>query len=239
VLGGVEFSAKVLSRGYTVYSRNCARCHGSKGNGQTTSKATDRPPRDLTLGTYKYGSVIDGGLPTDKDLMRMVKKGFKSNLMPGYDHLSNDDLLAVIHYIKTLSSRWTEDEAGKPIAIPADPWVGQQAQAIEAGKRIYHGEAKCWSCHPAYLTGDEIKRLAGATPVSLRADLARPTRVKTNYGSLRSPDFKKDALVAVHEHQDLYRIIATGIPGTPMPSWIDTLSPKQLWALANYVKSLN
>lgn len=237
-LGGVTISAEVLSRGYTVYSRNCGRCHGSTGNGQTTAKAKDRPPRDLTIGIYKYGSVIDGGLPTDEDLLRILKTGFQSNLMPAYDHLSSSDLDALVQYIKTLAPRWKEDKAGVPITIPANPWTGQKVQAIAAGKRIYHAQAQCWSCHPGYMNAAEINALASPKAISMRPNIGQPKTVKTDYGQLRSPDFKSDTWVAVHTQTDLYRIIATGIPGTPMPSWSDSFSPKELWALVTYVESL-
>jgi len=170
--------------------------------------------------------------------LRIIKMGFKSNLMPNYEHLSSSDLTAVMHYIKTLAPRWRKDSAGTPILIPSNPWSGKGAEAIAAGKRIYHGEAQCWTCHPGYLNVDEIQKIASPKPVSIRADIARSKLVKSDYGMLRSPSFKEDELVAVHSRDDLYRIIATGIPGTPMPSWTDSFSPKEIWALASYVESL-
>jgi mono/diheme cytochrome c family protein len=236
-LGGVEIPAHVLNRGYALYSRHCARCHASKGHGKTTAQRSDRPPRDLTLGIYKYASVIDGGLPTDDDLRRIIKRGLRGNLMPAYPKLSDSDATALVHYLKTLAPRWLEDRAGSPITIGADPWPAGSADAAERGKAVYHGVAQCWSCHPSYLSRPELEA-ATPKPLSIRDNLHAAKMVKTDYGQLRSPDLKKDTLIAVHAREDLFRIIATGIPGTPMPSWIDSLGPKDVWALVRYVESL-
>ena len=41
------------------------------------------------------------------------------------------------------------------------------------------------------------------------------------------------------EPQDIYRVFMTGLNGTPMPSFADSLTPAQAWDLALYVKSLS
>jgi hypothetical protein len=38
--------------------------------------------------------------------------------------------------------------------------------------------------------------------------------------------------------QDIYRTLATGLDGTPMPSVGEALAPDDLWALVYYVDSL-
>jgi hypothetical protein len=37
---------------------------------------------------------------------------------------------------------------------------------------------------------------------------------------------------------DLYRTIATGLDGTPMPAFAEALSAEALWALVSYVEGL-
>jgi len=53
-------------------------------------------------------------------------------------------------------------------------------------------------------------------------DLSRPER------------FKNGAQPA-----DVYRTLATGLAGTPMPSYADSIEPDQIWDLAFYVLSLS
>lgn len=53
-----------------------------------------------------------------------------------------------------------------------------------------------------------------------------------------APDMKKDELEKT-QYQDLFRVIAKGVCGTPMPGYIDVLTDaKDLWAVIHYVKSL-
>jgi len=37
----------------------------------------------------------------------------------------------------------------------------------------------------------------------------------------------------------VYRTLVTGLSGTPMPSYADSLEPEQIWDLAFYVLSLS
>jgi mono/diheme cytochrome c family protein len=38
--------------------------------------------------------------------------------------------------------------------------------------------------------------------------------------------------------QDIFLTLRTGLNGTPMPSYVDSLTPEQTWAVAAYVRSL-
>lgn len=212
VLGGVEVSAAVLNKGHAVYRSLCARCHGSTGKGRKTVMLSARKPRNLTDGKYKFSSVIDNGLPTDADLARTVTRGLKGQLMPGFVRLPKDRVHAVVQYIKTLSQRWSEERQGKGIQIPEDPWK-TKAKAVAHGQVVYSQIAKCASCHPGKV-------------------------MESDYGPLRSPDLAKDELVGIFDAQDVYRAVAVGLPGTGMPAYGDSLSSRQIWALAHYVLSM-
>jgi mono/diheme cytochrome c family protein len=68
--------------------------------------------------------------------------------------------------------------------------------------------------------------------------------------SILPPDFTRSELRAGDAPSDLYRTIACGVGGTAMPAWIATApytdpntgehwdGPKDIWALAHYVRSL-
>jgi cytochrome c oxidase cbb3-type subunit 2 len=52
------------------------------------------------------------------------------------------------------------------------------------------------------------------------------------------PDFTRWPLKRAYEPQALFRTIATGLSGTPMPSYSDALEPDEMWALVRYLESL-
>ena len=37
---------------------------------------------------------------------------------------------------------------------------------------------------------------------------------------------------------DLYRVFMTGLNGTPMPSFVESISPEDAWDLVHYIESL-
>ena len=39
-------------------------------------------------------------------------------------------------------------------------------------------------------------------------------------------------------NQDLYKVFMTGLDGTPMPSFADTLKPEEAWDLVHYLRTL-
>jgi mono/diheme cytochrome c family protein len=145
---------------------------------------------------------------------------------------------------------------GEPILVPeVDPWAGKAVEAIEKGKELYHLKAQCVSCHPSYLTNAELTTLAKAD-VKLRDDvyfgkviLAKDNPYKVN---IMPPDFTMVPLRSIREHErdasgnwvdldpvrELWRLIASGIGGTGMPSWKDSIKDDEIWAIAHYIKSL-
>ena len=52
------------------------------------------------------------------------------------------------------------------------------------------------------------------------------------------PDFLMNSVRSGASPEQLYRVIAAGVPGTAMPAWGEALVPDDIWALAWYVHSL-
>jgi hypothetical protein len=65
---------------------------------------------------------------------------------------------------------------------------------------------------------------------------------ESDYGvKILPPDFTRTDLRSVrddHRMEDLYRVIASGVGGTAMPTWKGSLPEEDIWALAHYVSSL-
>lgn len=242
-LGGEWVSVERLNRGRTHYHLYCQSCHGAKGDGLGPLGFHQVPrPRDLRLGIIKFASVASGSLPTDADLSRVIRRGVPGTAMLAWK-VPEAEIDPVIQYIKTFSPRWRREGAGAAIEISDDPWGGDPIGAIARGRGLYHGVAKCTSCHAAYVdlaTASGYANAAGLT-AELRADVDAPTMSDSAYGPLRATDFGRSGgarLRGGDSVRDFYRAIAAGVGGTAMPTWKGMLPEADLWALARYVHSL-
>jgi biopolymer transport protein ExbD len=138
---------------------------------------------------------------------------------------------------------------GEPVVNAQDPWVGKTSDALERGAVLYHLQAQCANCHPAFLTRqgiyDASVKLDPKSPViSFRDGLYFGIVLEGTKNpylvNLMPPDFTLHPLRSIRkgeELNDLYRLIASGVGGV-MPAWIDGLKPEDIWALTHYVKSL-
>ncbi|MDA1004462.1 MAG: cytochrome c [Chloroflexi bacterium] len=105
--GGWPPPADVVALGRAVYAGNCASCHGAAGEGEPgwQSRRTDgsypAPPHDATGHTWHHADgllfaiIRDGGA-------RLNIPGFRSGMPAWGDALTDDEIRAVITYMKTL-----------------------------------------------------------------------------------------------------------------------------------------
>lgn len=251
VLGGVTVAPETLNRGAGVYTKYCVGCHGEDGDGRGGAAGGMRPaPRDFRTGQFKFKSVQrKGDLPTDDDLLRTVRDGLPGTHMNPFEGLSGEDTRAVVQFVKTFSPRWRAEGPGEPVAVAPDPWAeGRRLQAVERGRAVYHGVAACWECHPSYLPRRDVQALlaeasraaagGAAAPPALRPDLEAARTVETAWGAETAPDFRGHRFRVGRDPAALYRVIAAGVGGTPMPAWHDRLAPADLWAVVHYVREV-
>ena len=104
-------NAEMVARGQTIYGENCADCHGKNLEGQpnwrvkTAEGVLPAPPHDVTGHTWHHADQILFNI-TKLGGQAAAPAGFTSG-MPGFgDSLKDDDILAVLAYIK---SRWPKD----------------------------------------------------------------------------------------------------------------------------------
>jgi cytochrome c oxidase cbb3-type subunit I/II len=208
-------------RGRAVYTRRCAGCHGLEGDGNGPAATFLSPrPRDFTAGVFKFRTTPSGVLPTDDDLFRTVSHGIRWTAMPPWHEVPAGDRLAAIAWIKTFSERWKE--AREPAVALGTPPPASPA-LVARGRELY-AQAKCAECHGETGRGD------GPSATQLKDDFGRPIRAT----DLARGQFKGGARVT-----DVFRTMTLGLDGTPMPSFADSMTGEERWAISYHVLSLS
>lgn len=207
--------------GKALYERKCAPCHGTAGKGDgLLGRELDPLPRDFTSGTYKFRSTPTGGLPTDEDLHRTIRRGIPNSGMPPWPQLKDQEVALLIAYIKGFSERFKSEKPDPPLPIPDPP--SSTPELIAQGQVAYE-KMQCAKCHGESGKGD------GEAAGELVDEWERP---------IKAADFTLGIYKGGGSDRDLYRAITVGLAGTPMPAYGDLLTPDERWALIAYVKSL-
>jgi len=226
-------SSEWIAYGQVVYERRCLGCHGVKGdgNGPAATFLYRQRPRSFAAAVFKF-RLTKEPVPTDGDLLRTITRGVRGTAMPPWYELPLTDRLAVIQYIKyelavdrsdpaKPYSFFIEEPPGAPLYIQRPPTPSQQI--LDRGAEVWKA-AKCWECHGNTGKGD------GEKAPGLKDDLGFPIPP----ADLTSGQFKSGPAVV-----DIFRTMTTGLSGTPMPSYRDSLPEEDRWALAYYVLALS
>ncbi len=225
--------------GRDIYAMSCVMCHGRDGKGDGSVGATLAPrrapqPRDFTSSDFKFRSTPSGQLPTTGDLLRTITEGVRGSggpltfglsgyrIMPSFRQMPIEQRLELIEYVKSLNPRFWERGEIKTVSVPSAPPV--TPERLARGQTLYK-DAECLACHGERGRGDgpSAPTLKDTKQFPIAAtDLTQPQRFKN--GS---------------RPEDVYRTLVTGLSGTPMPSYGDSLEPDQTWDLVYYVLSLS
>jgi mono/diheme cytochrome c family protein len=217
----------LFQSGRYVYERHCLVCHGVDGDGKgEMSAALPVKPRSFAQGFFKYRSTPPGKLPTDADLRRTVVGGINGTAMGTFSMLTSKEVEAVTEYVKFFSRRWRKPENfAAPLPFPNPPeWLRHPAAADEHAQRgriLF--EATCAACHGA--KGDGKGIVAG--------------QLKDMWGFVVLPaDLRQPHLRCGDDPRDLYRVLTTGLDGTPMVSFAEAFTAEQRWDIVAHVLAL-
>ncbi|MCY4644001.1 MAG: c-type cytochrome [Bacteriovoracales bacterium] len=254
--GGIKASSSKLNLGRRLYLEHCYACHGIDGGGNgPASKGLLPPPRNFKQGLFKFGHVMAGELPTDDDLVRILRRGLHGTAMLPWD-LEKPAALAVIQYIKTFAPKVWEGEdkkLGQVMVLTKDPYgLAHKESAVRRGKEVYHLEANCQSCHRAYVSKEEFSAMnekvnGEKIPLSdIEEDFYKLKLQESEYlydGTERfvktlPPDFTWHLVRSAKTVPELFLRLKAGVGGTTMPGWHETLSDEDIWAVSHYVRSL-
>lgn len=220
---GATPAAAQNDAGKALYDKNCAQCHGDKGDGNGVAAPHLMPrPRDFTSGKFKIRTTPSGKLPTDADLHHIIKVGMPYTSMPAWPNLSDAEIDSLVAYVKSFHADFAKPEARvEGMKMPAAPALS--AESVERGKTQY-AELGCAGCH------GETGRTDGTTAPTLKDDAGHSIRPAD---LSRAWTFRGGA-----KREDIFRSITTGLNGTPMPAFGEALSVEQRWDLTDYIYSL-
>ena len=210
--------------GKGLYLKYCSQCHGEQGDGQGFATPHLNPrPRDFRTGKFKVRTTPSGALPTHQDLVEIIRRGMPYTSMPAWPALSAQEASDLAYFIKTFSADFSNPEyAAQPVPLPSAPRATEES--IELGKTLYV-ETGCPRCHGTLGRGD------GPSAPTLRDDLGYP---------IRAADLaQRWTFRGGSSREDIFRTMTTGFNGTPMPSFLEALTPEQRWAITDYIDSLS
>lgn len=211
-------------QGKYVYERNCIVCHGQRGDGNGEMSPTLKPrPRSFREGMFKFRTTPPGMLPTDDDLRRTIRGGLSGTAMGMFSQLSDEEIDSVITYVKSFSRRWRkpENHAQSVSLSPPPDWLKLPAEVkthAHAGRKLF--ATHCAACHGEKADGK------GPAAVALKDIWGVPAAPS----DLRQPHLRCGGSPA-----DIFRVLATGLNGTPMVSFDATLTEAQRWDIIAHI----
>ena len=205
--------------GLQIYADFCSVCHGpsGEGNGALASEFTPRP-RDFTFGSFKFRSTGLGESPARADWISVIRNGIEGSygrLMPAFDSFTDTEVLALVEVVRQFA---VLDAYGTPVEIPP-----RRLDFSEVRARQLYRSAGCVECHGANYDGK------GPAAAGLTDESGFP---------IAPADFTVGKFKGSADLSQIWLRIFGGIPGTPMPSFGQNVSPENLWLVAMYVASL-
>ena len=222
----LEENTESIKAGKSIYERHCWPCHGVEGAGDGPAAEILEPrPRNFVSALFKLRTTSTGNLPLDEDIFKVLENGMPGSAMPSFAKLLTEtERWQVIYYIKTFSEYFSDD------TLDPDKFKVNIGQApistqvlLEKGKEVYR-KGECFKCH-----GDEGRG---------NGESAGELTDQEGYRILPRNLTKGWKYRGGTEIEDIYTRFTTGMDGTPMPSFVDTLNDEERWNLSIYVKSL-
>lgn len=210
--------------GRQLYLQKCAQCHGDNGDAESIATPYFKPePRDFTAGVYKIRSTPSGELPTDQDLINIIRNGMPYTGMPAWPDLNRQQLTNLMYYIKTFSADFADpDYLPEPIDFPKPPRFSEES--AEKGRAVFEAN-ECIACHGNLGRGDGV---------------SAPTLTDEWGNHIRPADMtKRWTFRGGSGRADIYRTFTTGMNGTPMPSYRGIIDAEDQWHLVDYVYALS
>lgn len=238
----------------------CSNCHATRAEDMSI-----KPGMEFAGGFHLVDPAFDAysanitpdketgiGDWTDEQIIRAIREGvddkgkviFPPMPVPTYNNLSDDDVKAIVAYLRTLKpihhevpeSTWNIPQQAMPAAkgLPAPP----QTDKVAYGRYIVTAQAHCFECHtPMGPTGPDMSKLgAGGMDITLGPDMV-----------VRTANITSDPETGIGKwsDQDIKNALVKGItpsgghisPPMPFP-WFKNMTPEDLDAVVAYVRTI-
>lgn len=206
--------------GRKVFITWCSGCHGARGQGDgPAAKAITVRPRNFTAEPFKIRSTASGQPPTRQDLFDTITRGLPGSAMPSFKFLSEEERWQLVDHVRSLAGIEGKPD---PALVPLGEEPPANAESIARGKEVY-AKLQCFQCHGVAGRGD------GPASKTLKDDSGR---------SIPARDYSTGQYLGGDTAKAIHMRFRTGMDGTPMPSFADSVSVAQGWDLAHYVLSL-
>ena len=95
----ITASAESIAAGKQAYTRTCAPCHGTSGEGGAGNDLIPAAP-DLTDAAWDHGS-------SDGEVFSNIRNGIGPdfNMTPFKDRLKDDDIWNVVNYVRSIAKK--------------------------------------------------------------------------------------------------------------------------------------
>lgn len=101
LLSALAIGVANAADGQALYDKECSKCHGKDGKGQTTM--------GKKMGARDYTDAKVQESFTDEAAFKATKEGFKDKegktLMKPHDNLTDDEIKAIVKYMRTFKGK--------------------------------------------------------------------------------------------------------------------------------------
>ena len=233
-----SYAPSDIENGRGLYQANCLGCHGDNGD------AVDGA--DLSTGRFRRAS-------SDEDLIRLIREGIPNTLMIPKQNLSYGDTRAIVAFLRALPT-------GGALVSATDEEV-EVGDAARGGSLFFSAQTQCNTCHSVegggnLLSPDLSNIGATRTAYSLQQSIIDPmaeVRAGQRFyqvthengdvvqGLLLNQDTHSVQLLGENETLRAYQkenLESHGFIPSPMPSYLDVLSPSEVADLVAYMMTL-
>lgn len=263
-LGKFKFKSTPLRRPPTNEDLTNVIRHGIPGTAMPAFQTLDPKEVEALVDYVKYLSIrgqlerkllsevdsLDGDPMLDMELIASDEGEDAES-----DREQFEEQLATIveeFLIEEIVERWAAaDRRVTEVPLPPGSFSADNSDhraLVESGRHLFRGKANCIQCHgPTGLGDGQNKNYDDWTNDWLKTAGVDPEVKETYQHFLDAGAFKpryispRNLQLAVfrggNRPEDIYRRIANGIEGTPMPS-APTLSSEEIWALVAFVRQM-